>query len=679
MRRYFFPSRSLSVLSYELQLVFLLSFICTASAQPPTSVDGASAPNGTTVRTEWVIPAPKAELVDMKTRIEAQGGQVLTLSPERTLLVRYPGDKAPAIRALKDVMAIAPMMTPAREPEPPGRGLGERPPTPEEAEYIRQSYTRTDRIEPNDLSMDRALLDGRDMLPGQVDNSLSIYFPPIRSQGSQGSCVAWATAYYYNTYTQAMDENLTVSGGNNDHICSPAFIYNLINGGVDGGANTSVAMARLNDVGCCSWTLMPYNQSDWTTWPSEAGWVDAMQRRTASSSSIGTAYSGCNDTELEAIKQHLANGNIAATRTDVYSNWYSNYPNDTTGINNGVLFANDGSLLGGHGMTIVGYDDNKSYFDGSTTKYGAFLIANSWGSGWGVTNTGGSNKGYMWVAYDFFKASNNCFGVAYFNTDRDNYRSQLYAVTGLNHAQRGRVRHRGGVGSTSAPSWTSYYPISLAGGTSLAIDDTKPVAVDLTDGIPYLTSPDFSLFTQLTLSSAASSNGTISIAVFYHDLDGDGSFISGASSDPPVTVAPGGTGYATMQFTVGEYLGVDVSPNTWVIGPQSLNYIEEAGPFTVQNTGNVAQDFTIKGSNGANGWTLSSTPGQDAFRTSVDKDDDGSYEIVLTTTDQPLSENVAVSATNTFGLRYEGPTADTKGAGLPQDFTITITASKYVP
>lgn len=50
-----------------------------------------------------------------------------------------------------------------------------------------------------------------------------------------------------------------------------------------------------------------------------------------------------------------------------------------------------------HGVVIIGWDDAKS----------AWLIKNSWGSGWGNTGGFGSEKGYMWIKY----GSNN-IGVA---------------------------------------------------------------------------------------------------------------------------------------------------------------------------------------------------------------------------------------------------------------------------
>lgn len=43
-----------------------------------------------------------------------------------------------------------------------------------------------------------------------------------------------------------------------------------------------------------------------------------------------------------------------------------------------------------HGVVIVGWDDSKN----------AWLIKNSWGTGWGETGGFGSEKGYMWIAYN---------------------------------------------------------------------------------------------------------------------------------------------------------------------------------------------------------------------------------------------------------------------------------------
>ncbi|MCX6355893.1 MAG: clostripain-related cysteine peptidase [Candidatus Aureabacteria bacterium] len=502
----------------------------------------------------WVEIDGDADLASLRESIESAGGSILTLAPEGKLLAALYQEEVQTLAGLQGVIGIEPFIPPSdqgAQTTEPGEepGMGCRPPTQAEIDYLSGRVVEIDHVSPAELSIERAILQGQETVPAAVDNTISQYFPPIRSQGGQGSCTAWASCYYLNTYTQARDENLNVSGGDNDQINSPAFMYNLVNGGQDNGSYTQYVVARTNDVGCCSWNLMPYSQSDYTTWPSEAAWIEAFRRRTQQVNTI----SGTSDSGVAAIKQLLANGQVAATQTDVYSNWHPTfYNNASRGIQNGVLFSHSGETYkGSHAMTIVGYDDNRSYNDGSTTRYGAFLIANSWGS-WGTYNsTGTGSTGFMWVGYDYFKANNSCFGVAYYNDDRDNYRSRLYAVSGLNHSQRGRLTYSGGVGTTSSPNWNSYYPIEQDGGTNLAINDGKRVAVDLSDGIPYISDlSNINLFVKLNVSSSASSNGTITSAQFYHDLDGDGSFQTATSGDPTVTVSPGSTGYADVVFAV---------------------------------------------------------------------------------------------------------------------------------
>ncbi len=440
-----------------------------------------------------------------------------------------------------------------------GRGLGHRPPTPEEQAYIDAVYTRVTHIAPNDLARARAQAEAKAArlhrgtppasasLPAAVDNSTLQYFPPIGNQGGQGSCTCWAGCYYYNTFTQAADENRDVSTWDPDHTCSPAFMYPLVNGGGDNGANTQYVVARLSDIGCSNWTLKPYSQSDWTTWPSEAAWVQALENRTQTPHVIdGSTPSG-----LDTIKQHLANGNLAATDSAVFRTWYWYYPADGTGVNNGVYYYPDGPPEGGHAVTIVGYSDSKSYVDhrDGQTHYGAFLMANSWGNIWGVRNsTGLGSKGFFWVAYSMFLEST--FGpYAYYNDDRDNYRPRLYAVAGINHSQRGYV-YLGS--STAVPTcWDSYAPIYFDGGTALPVTDTNRIAVDMTDGIPL--GPVQILGRVLVIvDPAASTDATITSADFYQDFDGDGSYDVVSSTDPPVTIAPGVCYYAEAMLNVLE-------------------------------------------------------------------------------------------------------------------------------
>ena len=95
--------------------------------------------------------------------------------------------------------------------------------------------------------------------------------------------------------------------------------------------------------------------------------------------------------------------------------------------------------------------------------------------------------------------------------------------------------------------------------------------------------------------------------------------------------------------------------------------------------GVVAEDFSVRATDGSGGWVLSGTVGQDAFKTEIDKDDNGSYELTLTKTDQDLFTNVALGGAKNIGLKYSAPSSDTKGGGVAQDFTVILTASRYTP
>ncbi len=504
-----------------------------------------------------------ADAAALKKDIEGQGGKVLSLNPEGTLLVSMPEAKVKVLKVLKNVDSVEEVTLPDTGPAFNGIGkMGVRKPTAEEQKLIDATVKKITSVSANELAIGRAALEGKSpksaknaggtgaimALPSSVDNSTSNYFPPIGDQGSQGSCTAWATAYYWMTYTQAKDENLNAKGGDTNYICSPAFAYNLINGGKDSGAFPSECFLRFNDVGCASLYNMPYNDTDLTNWPSEAAWIQAINNKTINQYHID----GLNQAGVDAIKQHLANGEVGATTTDCYSNWglFGSAGDPSRGVSNGVIFSHSGeTYTGAHAMCVVGYDDNKSYNDGSTTQYGAFLVANSWGPGWGATNSTGT-KGFLWVAYPYFMANNNCFGYIEYNDDRADYRPQLYAVAGLNHTQRGRLALRGGIGSNPAsPLWSSSYAINYDGGTSTSITDAKRVAVDLTGGMGYIANQaSVDAFVKLYVSGSATTNGTITSADFYHDFNSDGSYGMASSTDPTVTVTPGTNGSADVNF-----------------------------------------------------------------------------------------------------------------------------------
>ena len=262
-------------------------------------------------------------------------------------------------------------------------------------------------------------------LPTAVDNSTTSYFPPIGNQGQQGSCVAWASAYYYSTYTKALDGGYAASPGSTSVWCSPAFVYPLLNDGQDGGAVVMDAMNLLSVSGCSTWADTPWTASDYTTWPTETAWVNALRNRSGDTYYFDGSTSGSGG--LDGLKQLLADGELAVIGLTVYQTWYDDETlADTTGISNGVYYMADGSNEGGHTLALVGYDDNKAYVDqrDGLTHYGAFLLANQWSPYWGTTNSIGA-RGYIWIAYSLFLDPSLKLWLGgdtsvYFNNDRPN-------------------------------------------------------------------------------------------------------------------------------------------------------------------------------------------------------------------------------------------------------------------
>ncbi len=201
-----------------------------------------------------------------------------------------------------------------------------------------------------------------------ADVDLSPFFPTPGDQGMIGSCTGWAVAYACKSYHENIEREWGV--GNNEHIFSPSFIYNQINGGTDGGAPIESAINVVIQKGCASLSAMPYTQN-LTTQPSRDAYSEALQYKAKS-------FARVDYNNLDAVKEVLSRGNPVIIGMMIYDNFY-NY----TG---GVINDTGGALLGGHAMCVVGYDDNKK----------AFKVINSWTTYWG-------EGGYGWIGYDLFK------------------------------------------------------------------------------------------------------------------------------------------------------------------------------------------------------------------------------------------------------------------------------------
>ena len=82
-----------------------------------------------------------------------------------------------------------------------GHGTGLTPPTDEQWELLRTRDAIVTGVATERLSA-----------PVSHDNSDTVWFPPIGTQGSEGSCTTWAVGYYIKTFQEAREHGWDLSG-----------------------------------------------------------------------------------------------------------------------------------------------------------------------------------------------------------------------------------------------------------------------------------------------------------------------------------------------------------------------------------------------------------------------------------------------------------------------------------
>ena len=351
-----------------------------------------------------------------------------------------------------------------------GYGTGMAPPTESEWAEIGESLYSIDTVEDGDGAPAIA-----------VDNSATPWFPPIGNQGSQGSCVTWSVGYYVKTFQEAKEHVWDLSGASwvggytghptesyQDKIMSPAFIYNLINHGTDGGSSYQAAMNLVCFVGDCSWEKMPYDLSTYTAWPSEAAWTEAAFYRGNSS---GFQYmSVSTESGLENLRNWIASGHLATISVDAYKYDFLTSDDMWTLDNYNDFDTN-------HANTIVGYDDSVNYTENGEVHYGAFKVANSWGVG----HWENIPDGFYWISYEAMKQR---IGYCMFYYDTIGYEPTLLATFKISHLKRNECNIRIGVGNPNSPVTTKRFSQYVDGGAVPFPENN--IVLDITEFTSYV-------------------------------------------------------------------------------------------------------------------------------------------------------------------------------------------------
>jgi C1A family cysteine protease len=225
----------------------------------------------------------------------------------------------------------------------------------------------------------------RSDLPAAID--LRQWCSPIEDQGALGSCTAHAGVGVVEYFEKrAFGKYIDASR---------LFLYkttrNLMNMKGDSGAFLRTTMEAMVLFGVPPEEYWQYNIADFDNEPSAFLYAFAQNYQTISYYRLdppGTSGSVL----LDRIKTSLAAGLPAMFGFTVYS---SIEQAEKSGL---IPYPVAGEkVLGGHAIMTIGYDEKMKIQNtnpkGKQTT-GAFLIRNSWGTGWG-------EEGYGWLPYEY--------------------------------------------------------------------------------------------------------------------------------------------------------------------------------------------------------------------------------------------------------------------------------------
>lgn len=203
---------------------------------------------------------------------------------------------------------------------------------------------------------------------------LRLQMPPVFDQGDLGSCTANAIA--------SASQFLWMKAGNHK-TSSRLFIYyneRVIEGTVnqDSGAQIRNGIKSIATLGECYALQWPYRISKFRLQPTNECYFDALKHKALVYRRISSS--------MNDMKAVLASGYPFVFGFTVYDSFES----DTVASTGVVpMPKNNESVLGGHAVLAVGYDDNQKMF----------LVRNSWGTNWGL-------QGYFWMPYQYLSNSN---------------------------------------------------------------------------------------------------------------------------------------------------------------------------------------------------------------------------------------------------------------------------------
>lgn len=205
-------------------------------------------------------------------------------------------------------------------------------------------------------------------LPAKIDYFANM--TPVRNQGDEGTCVAFASVVGVKEYEDTKEYKNLIE-------LSPRYTYSLCkrnDGDPDAeGTYPRVAMKMLLKYGTPPERFWPYKPHQ-TDKPKRGADKAAIRYKIKAYARLKTV--------LEMKRSLVINGPFLAG-VDVYESWFTKKAEKTGLI---PMPKKSEQYQGGHAICIAGYDDSKKLFK----------FKNSWSGRWG-------DKGYGYLTYDYMK------------------------------------------------------------------------------------------------------------------------------------------------------------------------------------------------------------------------------------------------------------------------------------
>lgn len=188
--------------------------------------------------------------------------------------------------------------------------------------------------------------------------------PEVANQGRQASSTAFAAGYL------AMSYFIRNAGKSNDYVCSPSFLYNLLNSGKDEGIEIIDTLMLLKETGCPEFNAFPYIENDYRLQPSPEVIKEAENFKIPD-------FARVDPSDFYQIASLIFQKKVVVATIYITENFLTLKE---------MRYIPKGRLAGKHTIGIVGFNKKKE----------ELFFQNSAGEKWG-------RKGYAWIPYTWFE------------------------------------------------------------------------------------------------------------------------------------------------------------------------------------------------------------------------------------------------------------------------------------